>query len=177
MRTRTPLPSSDMRRPRASIRTGRSRSGSQEGASAPLPLDFLEKIAYSSRIPGERSHRMETNGMTEETDRADVLRGTLDMLVLQILAVDDLHGWGICERIEELSADQLVVNQGSLYPALRRMTNQGWIVSDWRTTESNRRARYYGLTPAGRARLDEEVRSWRRSAKAVDRVLREAGRS
>lgn len=101
----------------------------------------------------------------------ELLRGTLDMLVLKTLAVEDMHGWGICERIQEISGRVFEVNQGSLYPALQRLASRGWITSEWRTTANNRRARYYRLTAAGRRQLGEEIDSWSRSAAAVERVL------
>ncbi len=106
--------------------------------------------------------------------RSDLLQGTLDMLVLKTLALEPMHGWGICERIQETSGNVLQVNQGSLYPALQRLTSRGRIVSEWRTTMNNRRARYYELTAAGRRQLESEVASWERSAAAVNRVLRHA---
>lgn len=101
----------------------------------------------------------------------DLLRGTLDMLVLKTLAVEQMHGWGICERIQEISGQVFEVNQGSLYPALQRLTSRGWIASEWRVTANNRRARYYRLTAAGRRQLDSEIASWTRSSAAIERVL------
>src|SRR3982751_5696241 len=90
--------------------------------------------------------------MTDKT-KGDLLQGTLDMLVLKALQLEPMHGWGITERIEQWSRNVLQVNQGSLYPSLYRLQRQGWITSSWRTTENNRRARYYELTEAGRDRL------------------------
>ena len=107
--------------------------------------------------------------------RGDLLQGTLDMLVLQTLALEPMHGWGICERICEMSEDVLRINQGSLYPALQRLARRGLVTSAWRTTANNRRARYYELTTAGRHQLDREVDAWRRSATAIERVLDRAG--
>jgi len=101
-----------------------------------------------------------------------VLQGTLDMLVLRALQLEPMHGWGITERIEQWSEDILSVGQGTLYPALYRLERQGWISSRWDTTEHNRRARYYALTPAGRRHLTREVESWRRMARAINLVLR-----
>jgi transcriptional regulator len=101
--------------------------------------------------------------------------GTLDLLVLETLARDPMHGWGISQRIQEMSQDALKVSQGSLYPALQRMKRQGWIRSEWRRTEHNRRARYYMLTESGRGRLGVERESWRRASAAVDLVLGWAG--
>ena len=101
----------------------------------------------------------------------DVLRGTLDLLVLKTLSIEPMHGWGISQRIQELSRGVLDVNQGSLYPALQRLEHKGWISSRWSTTENNRRARYYELTVAGRRGLTEEADSWRRYAGAVGWIL------
>ncbi|HEY7860487.1 MAG TPA: PadR family transcriptional regulator, partial [Gemmatimonadaceae bacterium] len=92
----------------------------------------------------------------------DVLRGTLDLLVLKTLTLQPMHGWGISQRIEQVSRGTLDVNQGSLYPALQRLEQKGWIDSEWRTTENNRRARYYKLTGAGKRALGNELASWRR---------------
>jgi transcriptional regulator len=105
-------------------------------------------------------------------DNTELLQGTLEMLVLKTLSLAPLHGWGIAQRIEQMSSDVFRVNQGSLYPALQRMLRKGWIRSEWRVTENNRRARYYLLTALGRRRLDAERAEWERSAAAVDRVLR-----
>src|SRR5678816_2579043 len=103
---------------------------------------------------------------------ADLLQGTLDMLVLKSLQLEPMHGWGITERIEQWSNDVLQINQGSLYPALHRLTRQGFITSSWRVTENNRRARYYALTAAGRRALADEYASWERLSRAVDVVMR-----
>jgi PadR family transcriptional regulator PadR len=98
----------------------------------------------------------------------DVLRGTLDLLVLKTLTLEPMHGWGISQRIEQLSRGTLDVHQGSLYPALQRLEQKGWIDSEWRTTENNRRAKYYRLTGAGRRALGDEAASWRRYVAAVE---------
>jgi PadR family transcriptional regulator, regulatory protein PadR len=105
-------------------------------------------------------------------EKDDVLQGTLDMLVLKTLALGDLHGWGITERIEQGSRRAFQLNQGSLYPALYRLERQGLVTSRWGTTENNRRARYYSLTAAGRRRLAAEMQSWERLSAAVNMVLR-----
>lgn len=103
--------------------------------------------------------------------KSDLLQGTLEMLVLKTLALEPMHGWGISERIRQISDDVFEVNQGSLYPALQRLKNKGLITSEWGRTENNRRARYYELTGAGRRQLEEEVEEWQRSSAAVDRIL------
>jgi len=104
----------------------------------------------------------------------DLLQGTLDLLVLRTLAPGEMHGWGISQRIQQLSHDVLRVNQGSLYPALYRLEQQGWIESTWGDSENNRRAKFYRLTRAGRKQLAEETESWERLAAAVARVLKMA---
>lgn len=101
----------------------------------------------------------------------ELLKGTLDLLVMRTLAIEPMHGWGIAERLREMSADAFDVNDGSLYPALQRLKSKGWVRSKWHTTDNNRRARYHELTDAGRKQLDVEREEWRRSVDAVDRVL------
>ena len=103
--------------------------------------------------------------------RSELVQGTLEMLVLKTLALEPMHGWGIAHRIERMSNDVFLVTQGSLYPALVRMKRRGWIRSSWRTTENNRRARYYELTPAGTRQLEAERASWQRVAAAVNDIL------
>ena len=106
---------------------------------------------------------------------ADRLQGTLDLLILRVLATDPMHGWGIAQRLRALSDDLFQVNQGSLYPCLHRLEDQDWISASWGTTENNRRARYYRLTRAGARQLEREQASWRTFADTVDRVLSLAG--
>ena len=103
--------------------------------------------------------------------RSDLLQGTLDVLILKTLDLAPMHGWGISQRIQQLSRDVLQVNQGSLYPALYRLEAKGWIRSQWGNSENNRRARFYELTKAGRRQLAEETQSWERFATAVGRIL------
>lgn len=105
-------------------------------------------------------------------DRSDLLQGTLELLVLKTLTLEPMHGWGIAQRIQDISRDVFQVNQGSLYPALQRMLRKGWIRSKWRVTENNRRARYYELTASGRKQLGVREAEWERSAGAVNRILR-----
>ena len=104
-------------------------------------------------------------------NRSDLLQGTLELLVLRSLSLEPMHGWGMAQRIQQLSRDVLEVSQGSLYPALQRMKRKGWIASEWRTTEHNRLARYYRLTAAGARQLATERESWIRSSSAVNWVL------
>ena len=104
--------------------------------------------------------------------QTDALRGSLDLLVLKTLSLQPTHGWGISQRIQQLSQGMLEVNQGSLYPALQRLEKDGLITSEWGTTDNNRRARYYSMTAAGRRALNEERESWNRFAMGLDAVLR-----
>lgn len=104
-------------------------------------------------------------------DRGELLQGTLEMLVLRTLALEPMHGWGIAHRIEQMSAQVFLVNQGSLYPALVRMKRRGWVKSAWRITENNRRARYYELTAAGRRQLEVERANWARASSAINGIL------
>ena len=108
------------------------------------------------------------------TDRADLLQGTLDLLILKTLALGALHGWGISKRIRERSRDVLQVNQGSLYPALYRLEDRGWIESEWGISPEGRRAKFYRLTADGRKQFAAERAQWRVFATAVDEVLQGA---
>lgn len=107
-------------------------------------------------------------------DRSTILPGTLEMLVLRTLALQPMHGWGIMERIEQVSRGVFALNQGSLYPALERAQRAGWVKSEWRVTENGRRARYYAITRAGVAHLEAEKREWERSSHAINLILRDA---
>jgi len=119
-----------------------------------LPLEILEE----SSMPRQQ----------------DLLQGTLDMLILRILSVEPMHGWGITQRVEQMSDEVLQVQQGSLYPAMERLGRKGWVTSEWRTTENNRKARYYSLTRAGRKQLGSVARNWSRLSAAVNRVMQKA---
>ncbi len=103
--------------------------------------------------------------------KSDLLQGTLDLLVLKTLDLEPMHGWGIAQRIQQLSESVLQVNQGSLYPALHRLEEQGWIRSNWAVSENNRQAKYYELTRLGRKQLTEETENWRRLSIAVGRIV------
>jgi|SRR6185436_4476803 len=107
-------------------------------------------------------------------ERSELLPGTLDMLILKTLARGPEHGYGIAQRLRQLSEEVLQVEEGSLYPALQRLQLQGWIVSEWGQSENNRRARFYRLTPSGRKQLAREVSGFERAMQAIVRVLREA---
>ena len=106
--------------------------------------------------------------------KADLLQGTLDLLILRTLDPGTMHGWGISQHIQQISDGVLQVQQGSLYPALHRLELEGWISSDWGTSENNRRARYYELTRTGRKQLSQETENWERLSGAVSRVLETA---
>lgn len=103
--------------------------------------------------------------------KSDLLQGTLDMLILKTLALEPMHGWGVSQRIQQKSSGVLNVNQGSLYPALYRLEDQGWIESEWGASDNNRQAKYYKLTRAGRKQLDEETANWQRLSAAIEQVL------
>jgi PadR family transcriptional regulator len=104
----------------------------------------------------------------------DLVQGTLDLLILKTVALAPNHGWGIAQRIQQISRDQLRVHQGSLYPALHRLEQQGWIEAAWAPSENGRRARYYSLTAAGRRQLQRELSEWRRLSDAIGLVVEEA---
>ncbi len=101
----------------------------------------------------------------------DLLQGTLDVLILKTLVPGAMHGWGIAQRIQQVSQDVLRVNQGSLYPALHRLEEEGWIAAEWGSSENNRKAKFYRLTRTGQRQLEAETENWKRLAEAVGRVL------
>jgi transcriptional regulator len=104
-------------------------------------------------------------------EQSDLLRGTLDLLILRTLSAAPLHGWALSQSIQQQSENLLRVGQGSLYPALQRLEQQGWIESEWRTTDQNRPAKYYTLTVSGRRALTTETKNWRQYVRAVDLIL------
>ena len=110
-------------------------------------------------------------------DQSDLLQGTLELMILKTLSVEPMHGWGITQRIQQTSRDVFQVNQGSLYPALQRLSSRGLIRAEWRTTENNRRARYYIVTRAGSQELARERAQWERASAAVNWVLAWDGRT
>jgi PadR family transcriptional regulator, regulatory protein PadR len=101
----------------------------------------------------------------------DLLQGTLDLLILQTLAAGPMHGWGVAQRIQQVSNEVLQIGQGSLYPALHRLEYKGWISADWGNSENNRKAKFYALTPTGRNQLEAELKTWERLSTAVALVL------
>jgi PadR family transcriptional regulator PadR len=108
------------------------------------------------------------------TKPTDLVQGTLDLLIMRTIATEQLHGWAIAQRIQQLSNDVLQVNQGSLYPALQRLERQGWITAEWGMSETQRRARFYKLTAAGKRRLQQERDDWDRLSAAISLVMRKA---
>ena len=102
----------------------------------------------------------------------DLVQGTLDLLLLKIVALEPLHGWAISQRLRQVSGQELQASDGSVYPALQKLELAGWVRSQWRTTEAGRRAKFYSLTPAGRRRLEHETGEWYRLSAAISRVLR-----
>jgi transcriptional regulator len=104
-------------------------------------------------------------------ESTDLLQGTLDLLILQTLAAGSMHGWGVAQRIQQMSKDVLQVGQGSLYPALHRLEYKGWIRADWGASENNRRAKFYSLTTTGRKQLETELKTWDRLSTAIGLVL------
>ena len=104
----------------------------------------------------------------------DLLQGTLDLLILKTLVLESMHGWGVAQRIQQISKDALQVQQGSLYPALHRLEQQGWIEAEWRPSENKRRAKYYSLTRAGRKQLEVETANWERLSTAIRQILQTA---
>ena len=114
--------------------------------------------------------QLDNDTVTDDNTR-DVVKGTLDMLILKAVERAPIHGWGVAERIDTLSQGVFRLQTGTLYPALHRLLRKGWIAAEWRTTENTRRARYYTLTAAGRKRLQAERDSWLRATVAVKRIL------
>jgi len=102
----------------------------------------------------------------------DLVQGTLDLLILKILALESLNGWAIAERLAQISSDVLQVSDGSLYPALHKLEHQGWITAEWRPSANNRRAKFYSLTRAGRRQLEREAELWTRLSSAITRVVK-----
>jgi PadR family transcriptional regulator PadR len=100
-----------------------------------------------------------------------LIKGTLDLLILKVVSLEPMHGWGIAQRIQAMSREALLVQQGSLYASLHRLTREGWITSAWRDTDLGRRARFYSLTEAGRLQLDAEISQWTRLSQGVTRIV------
>jgi len=141
----------------------------------PVTVDILQKSTYNRSNGPSGGHETRCGrsrkGNRMSIIRSELLRGTLDLLILKTLTLEPMHGWGIAQRIRDFSGHILAVNQGSLYPALRRLQRQGWVSSEWLTTDNNRRARVYTLTAEGRRQLGQEEEQWALSSSAVNRVL------
>jgi PadR family transcriptional regulator PadR len=158
----------------------RSRAGSGRielvKSSGVVPIDTYRSAPHLA-VDNYSTHATDDYGThaTEhvtERSQTDALRGSLDLLILKTLSLEPMHGWGISQRVQQISDGALAVNQGSLYPALQRLEKAGLVRSDWGTTDNNRRARYYSLTAAGRRALGVEMESWRRFATGLEAVLR-----
>ncbi len=134
---------------------------------------MLLLVINSTRWAEVLSGHQEAKPVSADNSKSEVLQGTLDLLILKTLeAMGPMHGWGIARRLEQVSEHLLQMNQGTVYPALLRLDQAGWIRSDWGISENNRRARFYSLTTAGRRRLRTEERNWDRMAAVITRVLR-----
>ena len=131
----------------------------------------MDAIAVAQRHAGDDTSLSLRQERAELNRSIDVVQGTLDLLILKALSLDPVHAWGIGARIQTMSGDAFQIGQGSLYPAMHRLENRGWVNSHWRTTENNRIARYYDLTPAGRHALAEEIAHWRACIGALGRVI------
>jgi PadR family transcriptional regulator PadR len=130
---------------------------------AHLPLDNLQELSDIPLAVGLGEHRM--------SPAVDVLQGTLDLLILKTLALEPMHGWGIAQRIQQVSRDILQIQQGSLYPALYRLERKKWIRAEWGASENNRRAKFYTLTKTGRQQLEKEIAEWKQMSAAVTLIL------
>jgi PadR family transcriptional regulator len=111
--------------------------------------------------------------VTEDMSKpSDLVQGTLDLLILKILALEPMHGWAVSQRITQISSEVLQVSDGSLYPALHKLEQEGWIAAEWKTSELGRRAKFYSLTPPGRKRLAKETAAWERLSTAITHIVR-----
>jgi PadR family transcriptional regulator, regulatory protein PadR len=132
-------------------------------------------IATSIDIREDCTNLLPSSGRSRRLTRTEpneqVLQGTLDLLILKTLSLEPMHGWGLAHRIQELSRDALRVGQGSIYAAIVRLEQRGWVSAQWRTTENNRRAKYYSITVPGRRAMSQELESWKRFVGAVTFVL------
>src|SRR5262245_7874194 len=137
-------------------------------AAALSLLDIRQEAPHASC---RTSRRKSSSHRPPMHPSADVLQGTLDLLILKAVSLEPMHGWGISQRIQQLSSGVLEVNQGSLYPALHRLVKRRWLDATWGTSENNRRARFYRLSALGKRQLIDETATWRRFSGAVDAVL------
>ena len=138
-----------------------------------LTFDTTPSILLTRRTVDIQNKRARSRAIKNrnDSDRTNLLQGTLDMMVLKALAAGPMHGWGIAETLEQITEGAFQVNQGSIYPALQRLKKRGLLTCEWGRTEDNRRARYYSMTSGGRGELHAVIGDWRRTAKAVELVL------
>lgn len=145
----------------------------QRSCVCPSPLDIERRAGYLfSRASERRPFASASFPLMSPSSSSDALRGSVELLILKTLSLGPQHGWGIGQRVQQISGGELELGQGSLYPALQRLEQKGWITSEWQRSENQRRARYYSITPAGRRALGEEIQSWRRFAATLEQVLR-----
>jgi PadR family transcriptional regulator, regulatory protein PadR len=130
----------------------------------------VEQIPLAYR--GERDYFGSVTERNRVSKPSDLLQGTLDLLLLKILALEPLNGWSISQRLRQVSGDVLQVSDGSLYPALHKLEQEGWITAEWRPSENNRRAKFYSLTRPGRKQLEKEAASWERLSGAITQVVK-----
>ena len=140
-----------------------------------FPLAYREECAYSTLGNREGLDEVSYTGSQEIrplSKPTDLVQGTLDLLLLKILALEALNGWAISQRLKEISGEILQVSDGSLYPALHKLEQEGWITAEWKPSENNRRAKFYSLTRLGRKHLEKEAANWSRLSTAISRVVK-----
>ena|SRR5262249_42623498 len=130
----------------------------------------LKQILLAYRV--EQGYTHLGNQVRPMSKPTDLVQGTLDLLILKILALEPLHGWAIGQRLKQVSGDILQVSDGSLYPALHKLEQEGWITAEWKPSENNRRAKFYSLTRLGRKELEKEAANWNRLSTAISRVVK-----
>src|SRR5215467_3262511 len=134
---------------------------------------FKHSFEHSSCLPREVIVSFSVTEWRREMSKpSDLVQGTLDLLLLKILALEPLHGWAIGQRLKQISGDVLQVSDGSLYPALHKLEQEGWITAEWKPTENNRRAKFYSLSRLGRKQLQKEAANWERLSSAITGVVR-----
>jgi PadR family transcriptional regulator PadR len=158
-------------RPKATSRQYSDYKKEQRNSS--LPADESKCVRYLLLLTERRLLILVSwrypRGMSKP---ADLIQGTLDVLILKILALEPLHGWAISHRLKQVSADMLQVSDGSMYPALHKLEQEGWIKSEWKPSENNRKAKFYSLTRPGRRQLEKQAGQWDRLSSAISQVLR-----
>jgi PadR family transcriptional regulator len=135
-----------------------------------LPAAIVE-IYFPLAYRGERGVFISVTEVSAMSKPKDVVQGTLDLLILKILALEPMHGWAISQRLKQVSGDVLQVSDGSLYPALHKLEQEGWIKAEWGPSDNNRRAKYYALTRLGRKELEKEAANWNRLSAAISQVV------